>query len=390
MINKGFFKGIGANVILLAVVSFINDISSEMIFAIFPFFIASIGGTGIALGLIGGLGESASSILKMISGYWSDKVGRRKPFVAWGYFVSSLAKLLFPFARTWPALAVLVPVERTGKGLRTAPRDAIVASSTLLEVKGRAFGFHRALDNAGAFIGASISFVLFWFFAFKFKSILFIAAVLAFLALTPIFFVKETAQSRIMHFRVSLKSLSSGFRTYLVSATLFALGNFTYMFFVLRSKISFEKVFDPRFSVAIPILLYIWLNIIESLISVPAGVLSDKIGRKKTLILGYLLYCVVCLGFTLANSLVSFIILFALYGAFFGFIEGNQRAFASDFVSNDMAGTALGTFHTAISLAVLPGGLIAGILWNINPNLTFIYGACLSILSVLVMLKVRR
>ncbi|MFQ5953253.1 MAG: MFS transporter, partial [Candidatus Omnitrophota bacterium] len=225
MINKGFFRGIGANVILLAVVSFINDISSEMIFAIFPFFIASIGGTGIALGLIGGLGESVSSILKMISGYWSDKVGRRKPFVFWGYFVSSTAKLLFPFARNWGTLAVLVPVERTGKGLRTAPRDAVVASSTLPEVKGKAFGIHRAMDNTGAFIGAAVAFIFFFFLGMEFKSILFIAAALAFFALVPLFFLKETqTKGSLMHFRVSLRNLPRDFKIYLIAVTVFAFG----------------------------------------------------------------------------------------------------------------------------------------------------------------------
>jgi MFS family permease len=391
MTEKGFFRGIGTNVILLALVSFVNDISSEMIFAVFPFFIASIGGAGIAVGLIGGLGESVSSILKMVSGYWSDKVGRRKPFVFWGYFVSSAAKLLFPFARNWPALAVLVPVERTGKGLRTAPRDAVVAGSTLPEVKGKAFGIHRALDNAGAFIGASTAFVLFFFFKFEFKSILLIAGFLAFLALVPIFFVRETQKAgRLLHFRVSLKKLPADFKHYLIAATLFALGNFTYMFFILRSKSTFEKLFDSRFSIAIPILLYIWFNLIEAVISVPAGMLADKIGKKKAIIIGYILYFAVCVGFSLADSLGLFIVLFALYGAFFGFIEGNQRALASDFVSNDMAGTALGTFHTAISLAVLPGGLIAGLLWNINPNFTFIYGACLSVVSIIFLSRVGR
>ncbi|MFQ5952760.1 MAG: MFS transporter, partial [Candidatus Omnitrophota bacterium] len=138
------------------------------------------------------------------------------------------------------------------------------------------------------------------------------------------------------------------------------------------------------------ILLYFWLNIVEAIVSVPAGVLSDKIGRKKALMIGYCLYLFVCLGFAKADSLWQFIVLFGLYGAFFGFIEGNQRAFASDFVTNDLAGTALGTFHTAISLAALPGGIIAGILWNIDPKLTFIYGTVLAFLSVLFLARVRR
>ena len=387
--RKNFFQGIGANVILLGLVSFINDISSDMIFAVMPLFIASLGGAGIAVGLIGGLGDSISGILKVFSGYWSDKFGRRKPFVFWGYFISSVAKLLFPFIKTWPALAVLVPIERTGKGLRTAPRDAVIANSTLPSSKGKAFGIHRALDTSGAFLGALGAFVLFWFLKLELKTILFIAAIIAFFALFPLIFVKEkTTTPQTLSLRINLKNLPLNFKRYLVAQTLFALGNFTYMFFVLKSKIVFDGIFSLRFAVALPILLYVWFNIIYALSSIPAGIISDKIGRKKTLILGYCVYSFTCFGFIFSNSLGLFMILFAMYGLSFGLIEGTGRAFASDFVTGDLAGTALGTFHTCISLAVLPAGIIAGILWNFNPNFTFIYGTTLGILSILFLTRV--
>jgi len=389
MKNK-FLKGIGLNVILLGLASFINDISSDMIFAVMPLFIASLGGAGIAVGLIGGLGDSISGILKVFSGYWSDKFGKRVPFVFWGYFISSVAKLLFPFIKAWPALAVLVPIERTGKGLRTAPRDAVIANSTLPSFKGKAFGIHRALDTTGAFLGALGAFLLFWFLKLELKLILFIAAIIAFFALLPILFVKEkiTTLKKTLSLRISLKNLPLNFKRYLVAQTLFASGNFTYMFFVLKSKIVFDGIFSLRFAVALPILLYVWFNIIYALSSTPAGIISDKIGRKKTLILGYCVYSFTCFGFIFSNSLGLFMILFAMYGLSFGLIEGTGRAFASDFVTGDLAGTALGTFHTCISLAVLPAGIIAGILWNFNPNFTFIYGAALGILSILFLARV--
>ena len=387
--KKKFFQGIGINVILLGLVSFINDISSDMIFAIMPLFIASLGGAGIAIGLIGGLGDSISGILKVFSGYWSDKLGRRKPFVFWGYFISSVSKLFFPFVKGWSSLAILMPIERTGKGLRTAPRDAVIANSTLPEVRGKAFGFHRALDTAGAFIGALGAFVLFWFLKLELKSVLFIAAIIAFFALLPILFVKEKITTpQTLSLRISLKNLPLNFKRYLLAQTLFALGNFTYMFFVLKSKIVFDGIFSSRFAIALPILLYVWFNIIYALSSIPAGIISDKIGRKKTLILGYLVYSFTCIGFSLANSLGGFIILFAIYGVSFGLIEGTSRAFASDFVADDLVGTALGTFHTCISVAVLPAGIIAGILWSFNSNFTFIYGTALGILSILFLMRV--
>ncbi len=384
MIKNRFLQRISTNVILLGLVSFINDISSDMIFAILPLFIASLGGAGVAIGLIGGLGDSIAGVLKVFSGYWSDKFGRRKHFIFWGYFTSSIAKLFFPFAKAWSALALLVPIERVGKGLRTAPRDAVIANSTAPARRGKAFGIHRALDTSGAFVGALAAFVLFWFLKLQLRTILLIAAIIAFFALIPIFFVKEkTAKVQNLHFRISLKNLPSNFKRYLLAAIIFALGNFTYMFFILKSKSVFADLFNPRFAIAIPILLYVWFNIVYALFSIPAGIIADKIGRKKTIIIGYALYSFTCFGFSLANSLGIFIGLFGTYGLSLGFIEGNQRALASDFVTDDLAGTALGTFHTAVSLAVLPAGIIAGLLWNFNPSFTFIYGAGLGILSIL-------
>ena len=388
MKNK-FLKGIGLNVIFLGLTSFINDISSDMIFAVMPFFITSLGGGGIAVGLISGLGDSISGILKVFSGYLSDKFGKKMPFVFGGYFVSSFMKFLFPFAKTWSTLAFLIPLERIGKGLRTAPRDAIISSSASSSSEGKAFGIHRTLDTLGAFLGALGAFFFFWFLKLKLKSILFIAAIIGFFALLPLLFVKEKRSlSLSLSLRISLKSLSSDFKWYLVAATLFALGNFSYMFFVLKSKIVFEGIFNLRLATALPILFYVWFNIIYALSSTPAGILSDKIGRKKTLILGYLIYAFTCAGFTLANSWVTFIILFAMYGLSFGIIEGVSRAYAADFVSDNLKGTALGIFQACVSLAVLPGGIIAGILWSFSSNFTFIYGTALGILSILFLARV--
>ena len=388
MKNK-FLKGIGLNVIFLGLTSFINDISSDMIFAVMPFFITSLGGGGIAVGLISGLGDSISGILKVFSGYLSDKFGKKMPFVFGGYFVSSITKLLFPFAKTWSTLAFLIPLERIGKGLRTAPRDAIISSSASSSSEGKAFGIHRTLDTLGAFLGALGAFFFFWFLKLELKSILFIAAIIGFFALLPLLFVKEKKSFPLsLSLKMSLKDLPSGFKWYLVAVTLFALGNFSYMFFVLKSKIIFEDIFNLRLSTALPILLYVWFNIIYALSSTPAGILSDKIGRKKTLILGYLIYTFTCIGFTLANFWVTFIILFAMYGLSFGIIEGVSRAYAADFVSDNLKGTALGIFQACVSLAVLPGGIIAGILWSFSSNFTFIYGTALGILSILFLARV--
>lgn len=376
--------------------------------AILPMFILSLGGAGMAVGLIGGLGDSVAGILQVFSGYWSDKVGRRKPFVFWGYLTSSIAKLFFPLSQSWLTLLFLRPIERIGRGLRTAPRDALIASSSKGEVRGKAFGIHRAADTSGAVLGAALALILYFFLKFDFKPILLISAIIAFFALIPLFSVREEARpvrgphqrrgiplsgitsngvkrpKEDIAFRISLKNLPVGFKKYLLAATIFALANFTYMFFILKARVVFGDRFPQR-PATIPIILYIWFNIIYALFSIPGGMLSDRIGRKRVILLGYLFYTLTCLGFAFSSSLVSFTILFALYGIFFALIEANQRAYASDFVKEELRGTALGTFHSMVSLAMLPSGLIAGFLWNLDSSLPFIYGAALSLIAILIL-----
>jgi len=385
---RKFIRGLGINIVLLGIISLLTDVSSEMILAILPFFIASLGGAGMAIGLIAGIGDSVASLLKVFSGYWSDRLRKRKPFAFFGYSLSSIAKLFFPFVLSWQQLLILRPIERVGKGLRDAPRDALIAASSKMEVRGKAFGFHRAMDSSGAFLGVFLAFVLFWFLKLEFKQILLIAASVSFLALLPFPWVRETVSDANFEaessFPISLRSLPLSFRRYVMVAVIFALANFTYMFFVLRARDIFQPLFPSRIYTAIPILLYCWFNIVYALFSLPGGMLSDRIGRKRTLRLGYFVYGLSCLGFALTRTLASFVVLFALYGVSFALVEANQRAFASDFVGENLRGTALGTLHTAISVSTLPASLFAGILWNYNPTLTFFYGAVLALVAAII------
>lgn len=384
---RKFISGMGTNIFLLGIISLLTDVSSEMMLAILPLFIASLGGAGIAIGLIGGIGDSVASLLKVFSGYWSDRLRKRKSFAFFGYSLSSVAKLFFPLVSSWTQLLILRPLERVGKGIRTAPRDTIIASSAKAEVRGKAFGFHRAMDSFGAFLGALLAFILFWFLKFEFKPILLIAALISFLALIPFIWVREkvadTYPKSKTSFRISLIKLPPSFKRYLMVAVVFALGNFTYMFFILRAKDVFQPFFPSRLAMAIPILLYCWFNIVYALFSLPGGMLSDRIGRRRTLKIGYFIYSLSCLGFALTRTLTSFIILFALYGISFALVIGNQRAFASDFVEENLRGTALGTFHTAIGISTLIASIFAGILWTYSPKLTFSYGAVMGLVAAI-------
>jgi len=380
--NKKYFTGISANVLLLGIVSFINDLSSEMIMPILPMFITALGGAGLAVGLIGGLGDSISSILKVLCGYWSDKKGKRKIFVSSGYLNSAIFKLFLVFSKAWQHILVFSSLERVGKGLRTAPRDAIIADSMPKE-RGKGFGIHRALDTSGAIFGSIVVFLLFWFMGLSFESIILFAAIIAFIALSPLFFVKEKKREpKDIILKIGLKNLPGSLKMFILISSVFALANFSYMFFILRA----QDFFTGKSSVGVPILLYVLFNIFYALLAVPFGTLSDKIGRKRVLIFGYFLFSLTSFGFAFFNSLIAFIILFALYGMVYAIIDGNQRAFVSDLSSRDLRATSLGTFHTMIGLAALPASLIAGFLWRIDPRLTFIYGTLISIVSVVLFL----
>ncbi|MBI2042559.1 MAG: MFS transporter [Candidatus Nealsonbacteria bacterium] len=367
------------NILLLGATTFINDVSSKIILPILPLFIAEIGGGGLAVGLISGLGESIASILKMLAGYFSDRIGRRKPFIIAGYFLASSGKFLFAFANLWPHVLVLRVIERFGNGLRTAPVDAVLAASSPKEKRGRGFGFHRAMDSGGAVAGALVAFVLFWYLGFAFSKIFLVAGIIGFFSLPPLFALKEKpADKKPENLKLGFRYLSPSLRFFIIIATVFALGNFSYMFFVLKS----QAYFTGKLAVAAPIILYALYNLSYSLLAVPAGALSDKIGRRKVLMVGYALFGFVCLGFIFSQSLFAFILFFILFGLNYAFVNATERAFVSDLSDQALRGTALGTFHMWVSFAALPAGLIAGFLWDLNSSYPFFYGAGTALATV--------
>ena len=373
------------NIILLGLTSLLADFSSEMIMPILPFFIASFGGGGIAIGLIFGIGDAVAAILKVISGYWADKTKRYKTFVFGGYAFSALAKFLYPLASGWSQVAVIRPIERMGKGFRDAPRDAIVSESLPDGNRGRGFGIQRAMDSVGAIIGSVFVLILFVFLNISFKALFLISAIIALAAVIPILFVKVPKELKLAVKSVSLKKLNPKAKKFIIIATMFALANFSYAFFILKAQRTFMGLGSNQ-TLALAILLYIFLNIFDAVFSVPAGILSDKIGRRKVIFIGYLLFSVVSFGFMIIskvsfNNLSGFgilLALFALYGLFKAFIDASQRAFISDLSESEIRGTALGTLETLTGLAAIPAGMIAGFLWNFNAIYTFSFGFTVS------------
>jgi len=361
----------GKNILLLGLVSFLNDISSEIIQPVLPLFLSSLGVGSLAVGLVGGFSEGLPSLIKLLSGCWSDRMGRRKPLVVGGYALSALGKILLAAASSWPAVFLLKSLERCGKGLRSAPRDAMISESVSADARGRGFGLHRAMDSAGAVIGSLLAYSL-WQAGLSFSSIFLVAGVLALLALLPFAKVKESYSAPKCDYSWRLSDIPPDLGRFLVIACLFALGNFSYMFFILRA----QGIFSEGQAAASAILLYALFNLTYALLALPAGIWSDRIGRRKVLAAGYGLFALTALGFALVKSLAGLILLFALYGLVYALVDGSERAFVSDLSPPGLRGSALGLYSGTLGLAAIASSLLAGAIWELwGPEATFIFGA---------------
>lgn len=368
------------NVLLLGLASLLTDLSSETIYPILPFFLASLGAGALVIGLIGGLSDMVASLLKVFSGYLSDKIGKRKALTFAGYSLSASAKLLLPFAVIWEHVLVLKPLERIGKGVREAPRDALISESVGMQERGFWFGVHKAMDSFGAVLGSILALILYWFYGFSFQFILIVSAVIAFIALAPLLFVRDVKKKpNNARLSLNLKQLTPELRFFLLVAGIFSLANFSYMFFIMKAQTLFPK----ESMIVMPLLLYVFFNVIYSLFSIPTGLLADRIGKKKVIWTGYALFALTALGFIYAGSFLLLVFLFSFYGLVNAFVEGTQRAFVSDLSSGRIRGTALGAYHTVTGLTALPASLVAGYLFEfVSPEATFIYAFVLSLIAL--------
>ncbi len=376
----------GRNVFLLGLVSLLNDISSEIIQPILPIFIESLGGGSLAVGLIGGFSDGLPSIIQVFSGYWSDHFGKRKPLVVAGYGLSAFTKLLLPFSGTWQQVFVLRTIERCGKGIRSAPRDAMISESAPEVTRGRGFGLHRSMDSFGAVVGSLAAYIL-WKEGFAFKSIFLIAGLMAVLALVPFIKVLETRGSSERKLRLSLSDLSPHLRKFIAIASLFALGNFSYMFMILRA----QQFFYGSQAIGVPLLLYVLFNVVYAALALPVGIWSDRIGRKNVLILGYALFSITALGFAAVSSLAGLILLFALYGLVYAMVDASERAFVSDLSPSLSRSTSLGFYYGAVGISAIISGLIAGGLWDVfGAWAAFVFAAGAAFLASLALWRMKR
>jgi MFS family permease len=389
--------GVSPNVFFLGIVSFLNDISSEMIFTLIPLFLSNVlGVTTTVIGLIGGLSESADALFRIFSGWFSDRIGRRKSLAVAGYTVSTIAKPFMYLASTWGVVLGVRFGDRVGKGIRTSSRDALLADSAPPEERGRSFGFHRALDTSGAVTGLIIAAVVVYFvqgggFGLSLKTyhwlvlIGIVPAVVAVLILLR--FVKERRRRILPESHrpgFNLVKLAAGFDTrfklFLVIMTLFTLGNSSDFFVVLRAQ-------NMGFSVFHIVLMLILFNATYAAVALPAGKISDRLGRRRVISMGWGVYALIYLGFALAGEAWQVWLLFAGYGIYYGIVEGVARAFVADLVPAEKRGTAYGLYHGVVGLTLLPASLIAGWLWQAySPEAPFFFGAGMAAIATIGML----
>ena len=392
----GRIRGLSANVLALSAVSLLNDTSSEIIYPLLPAFLAmTLGASPFAIGLIEGIAESVASLLKLFSGYLSDKLGNRKLPVFLGYALAALTRPFLSFVTTWPQVLFVRTADRIGKGIRGSPRDALIAGSVPAEKRGFAFGFNRAADHMGAVLGPVMAFLLLYFLAADWDNptareyqyvFLYASLPVAVGLFVIVFFVHEkkveTAQEERVPLKFSLKSFDPNFKWFLVIVALFTLSNSTDAFLLLRAQ---QSGIPP------PVLPLLWmvLHISKVLTSLVGGHLSDVIGRRVLIVSGWVVYAFVYAGFAFVDAPWQAWTLFVIYGLYFGLTEGTEKAFVADMVGEDKRGTAYGFYNLAYGITVLPASLWFGFVWTqYGASAAFLASAAVSVLAAVLFLTV--
>jgi MFS family permease len=374
------------NVYALSAVSFFTDASSEMIYPLMPIFLTTtLGASAGFLGVIEGAAETTAALLKLASGWWSDRLKSRKPLIVAGYSLASFARPLIAVAQTAGHVLAIRVADRIGKGIRGAPRDALIADSVDVSVRGRAFGFHRGADHAGAVVGPLIAFAVLTWWHTPLRTVFWLAAIPGVIAVfVAIMFVREPAHPVIPKEQAPEPAapLPGRFWGALGAVTVFTLGNSTDAFLLLRAT-------QLGVPVALAPILWAMLHIVKSSASTPGGALSDRVGRKPAVIAGWVIYAVVYLAFARATEAWHAWALFAVYGVYFGLAEGPERAMVADIVPGGRRGLAYGWYNLAIGIAALPASVVFGLIWDRSgPAGAFTFGAAMAGLAALLLLLV--
>jgi MFS family permease len=349
------------NVIALGLVSLLTDFSSDMIYPLLPVFLtATLGAGPAALGIIEGVAEATASLLKLFSGVWSDRIGRKKPLVFAGYFLSAVARPLLGFASAWThVLAVRFP-DRIGKGIRSSPRDALIAASVPAEDRGRAFGLQRAMDHMGAVLGPIAAFLLLAGAGLSYRTVFFLAAIPGAAAVAALLFlVRDPGMQPTRDGKTFLfdRNIPPDFRRYLLIVSLFTLGNASDSFLILRAV-------DSGVPAAWVPLLWGAFHVVKSSFSTYGGILSDRWGRKQLIVAGWIVYAACYAAWGVVEGAVWMVALFLVYGLYSAATEGAERAFVADFIPPEVRGTAFGWFHLAVGVSALPASVLFGVLWT--------------------------
>ena len=386
--------GLHPNIFFLGLVSLLTDVSSEMIFTIMPLFVCNVLGSGaLVVGFIGGLSESFDAVFRIFSGRLSDRIKKRKLLAVLGYGFSTVVKPFMYFANTWGAALAVRFGDRIGKGIRSSPRDALVADSVEAGQRGKGFGIHRAMDTSGAVLGLAIAAVIIYslqggglMLELKTYQWLVLVGVIpaAMAVIVLLGFVHEKKQKAAAATSGTGATLSksdikfdSRFKLFLLVMGVFTLGNSSDFFIILRAQ-------DLGSSVLYITLMLVLFNLTYAIVSTPAGILSDKIGRKRVIAMGWLIYAIVYLGFALSNSVWLTWALFACYGVYYGVAEGAAKAFVADLVPAERRGTAYGYYQGVVGLMLLPASVLAGWLWDkVSPATPFYLGAGLAFIAML-------
>lgn len=377
------------NVIILGLTSFFTDISSEMVYPLIPFFLTTtLGASPAVLGVVEGVAESLASLLKVFSGYISDRFRNRKILAITGYFSSAIGKFLLFLASSWGFVFAGRVVDRLGKGIRTAPRNALIAESTREDKRGLAFGLHRTLDTSGAVIGVFLAYIFLTRYAGEFREVFLWSLLPAAIGVLLLFLAREKRKQQTgqpkplsLHWKILPRKL----RRFLIVAFVFTLGNSSNTFLLLRAR-------NLNFSPSAAILLYLVYNLVYGVVSYPAGKLSDRIGRKKILVAGYAFYGFVYLGFALASAPEQAWLLwglFGFYGIYSGLTDGIERALVTDLAPAEVRATAIGLHSAVLGIGLFPASVVAGELWvRVSPSTALYFGGGMGIIAALGLLVV--